>query len=91
MHSLADFLVLPLDVQQALDIPGKPLGWRNVSMTQLSIARWSGCVTVNGDLFTYFPQTDELIRDDVLKAIAKHKRSKAEFSSERARQLGLPF
>ncbi len=91
MHSLSDFADLPMDEQRALDIPGKSLGWRNVSMTPLSIARWSGVVTVNGDFFTYFPQTDELIRDDVLKAIAANKRSKAEFASERARQLGLPF
>ena len=44
MHSLSDFADLPMDEQLALDIPGKSLGWRNVSMTQLSIARWSGCV-----------------------------------------------
>lgn len=90
MHSLADFVDLPLDVRRALDIPGKSLGWRDVSMTQLSIARWSGCVTINNDLFVYFPATDELIRDDVLLAIAKHKRSKAEAAlAEPAQQLGL--
>ena len=93
MHSLADFAELPLDVQHALDIPGKSLGWRDVSMTQLSIARWSGIVTVNGDLFTYFAATDELIRDDVLRAIVKHKRAKAEAALDRmadnAQQLGL--
>ena len=91
MHSLSDFADLPMDEQLALDIPGKSLGWRNVSMTQLSIARWSGCVTVNGDLFTYFPHTDELIRDDVLQAIAKHKRSRAALDevAQIDRQLGL--
>lgn len=36
-------------------------------MTQFSIARFSGAITFNGDTFTYLPDTDELIRDDVLR------------------------
>jgi hypothetical protein len=45
------------------------LGWTNVSMTQLSIARHSGGATVNGHRYTYFPAADELWRDDVVKAV----------------------
>jgi len=44
-----------------------PLGIRNVSMTQFSIARHSGAIKYNGCTFIYFPKTDELVRDDVIK------------------------
>lgn len=41
--------------------------------THFSIARLSGCIKFNGDGYTYFPSTDELIRDDVLRLISKNK------------------
>ena len=44
-----------------------PYGITNVSMTQFSIARHFGGIKYNGDDYTYFPHTDELIRDDVLR------------------------
>jgi hypothetical protein len=44
-----------------------PFVFRNVSMSQLSIARHYGGIRYNGELYTYFPQTDELVRDDVLQ------------------------
>lgn len=44
-----------------------PFGITNVSMTQFSIARYSGLIKYNGDTFIYLPDTDELVRDDVLK------------------------
>jgi hypothetical protein len=44
-----------------------PFGMTNVSMTQLSIARYAGGCSYNGDHYTYFPDTDELVRSDVLK------------------------
>lgn len=44
-----------------------PFGIRNVSQTQLSIARYSGGCTLNGDHYIYIPHADELIRADVLK------------------------
>ena len=50
-----------------------PFGIRGVSMTQLSIARHSGCIIYNGDRYTYFPDTDELVRDDVLECQRKKK------------------
>ena len=52
-----------------------PYGMTNVSMTQLSIARYYGGITFNGDSYTYLPHTDELIRDDVLKWKLKQKRA----------------
>lgn len=44
-----------------------PFGVTNVSMTQLSIARYYGGIKYNGEDYTYHGPTDELIRDDVLK------------------------
>jgi hypothetical protein len=44
-----------------------PFGITNVRMTQFSIARFYGGIKFNGDAFTYLPDTDELIRDDVLR------------------------
>ena len=48
---------------------------RNVSKTQFSIARYSGGCTLNGDRYVYLPQTDELIRADVLKLKKKAQKS----------------
>lgn len=44
-----------------------PFVIRNVSQTQLSLARYSGGCNYNGDHFIYVLETDELIRADVLK------------------------
>lgn len=44
-----------------------PYGMANVSMTQLSIARHYGGIKYQGDDYTYFHESDELVRDDVLK------------------------
>jgi len=53
-----------------------PFGMTNVSMTQFSIARHSMGCTLNGDHYIYVPQTDELIRADVLKWKKKHEKAK---------------
>lgn len=50
------------------------LAFSCVSSTQLSIARIYGGASVNGERYTYFPQTDELIRDDVLKFVSKARK-----------------
>lgn len=44
-----------------------PYGITNVRMSQFSVARYSGGCKYNGESYTYLPDTDELIRDDVLK------------------------
>jgi hypothetical protein len=46
----------------------------NVSMTQLSVARYCGGCTFNGEGYTYNPVADELIRNDVLKWRAKQSK-----------------
>lgn len=53
---------------------GTPYAVQNVSYSQLSIARHTGCIRFNGDLYTYFPDTDELIRNDVLAWMRKRDR-----------------
>lgn len=45
----------------------KPYGYTHVSHGQMSIARHYGCMKVNGESYTYFADSDELVRDDVLK------------------------
>ena len=50
-----------------------PFGMTNVSMTQLSIARYYGGITYNGEAYVYIPKTDELIRQDVLRWKKKRK------------------
>lgn len=44
-----------------------PYGITGVSHGMFSIARHYGAATYQGDAYTYFPDTDELVRDDVLK------------------------
>lgn len=54
------------------------LGITGVRHTQFSIARHYGGINFNGHSYTYFPEQDQLWRDDVLKALAKlRKKTKA--------------
>jgi hypothetical protein len=55
---------------------------QGVRQSQLSIARFSGSCQFNGDHFTYLPDTDELIRDDVRKFIAKRRKKESATSKE---------
>lgn len=48
-----------------------------VSQTQFSIARYSGGCTINGKPWTYLPEDDMLVRDDVLKWLSKHLKEKS--------------
>ena len=52
------------------------VAYTNVSMTQLSIARHYGGCKVQGKHFVYNPMDDSLIREDVVKWIAKQKKSR---------------
>ena len=56
-----------------------------VSSGPLSIARHSLAIVYHGWGYTYIPPTDELVRDDVLKWLAKRRMSeaKAAFKAER--------
>lgn len=47
-----------------------------VSQTYFSIARFYGEANFNGSHYTYLSDTDELIRDDVLKFVMKLRKPK---------------
>ena len=51
------------------------IAYANVTMTQLSIARHYGGATVQGKCFVYNPFDDSLIREDVVKWIAKRRKA----------------
>jgi hypothetical protein len=59
-----------------------PFGVTNVSMTQLSIARYYGMINFNGYKYIYYPDTDELIREDVMKWKAKQLKTKHKKQNE---------
>lgn len=46
-------------------------GITGVSYTQFSIARHYGGIQWGGHKYTYFTESDQLWRDDVLRAVAK--------------------
>jgi hypothetical protein len=46
-----------------------------VSQSQLSIARFYGGCKFQGRNYYYIPPTDELVRDDVARWLAKHRKS----------------
>ena len=50
----------------------------HVSRSQLSIARHYGALRFNGDYYIYFPDSDKLVRDDVLKFEKKQKKVDAD-------------
>ncbi len=54
-----------------------PIGYMDVSHTQLSLARYSGGITVHGRHYIYFPEHDELWRDDILKMVHGWRRTDA--------------
>lgn len=48
---------------------------QGVSQSQFSVARHYGGCTFNGKHYSYVPPTDELIRDDVVRWLAKHRKA----------------
>lgn len=87
-------------VPEGLDESGlprcTPFAIRCVSETQFSIARFFGTMRFNGQAYTYFQDTDELVRDDVLRWVMKRKVAvldhviKSKIDAAQC-QLGLPL
>lgn len=50
-------------------------GWRDISMTQLSIARHYGGIQFAGRYYIYFPADDSLWRDDVVREIRRARKA----------------
>ena len=65
------------------------IAYRDVSNSLLSLARHYGGTTVNGKHFVYFPETDELIRDDVLAFLHKRRKDALQEVAHLSQQLGL--
>lgn len=51
-----------------------PYMMHGVSLGMLSVARFSGTCKYNGEYYTYFPEPDALVRDDVIKHIVKSRK-----------------
>lgn len=90
MHSpKASFLTeAEIEALQTSKMPrNTPFAIQGVMNTQMSIARFYGGIRYNGDAYTYMPDGDELIRDDVLMFVTKlrkqkRKAEKVEFKSK---------
>jgi len=54
----------------------------SVRNTQMSIARHYGGIEFRGKYYIYLPDTDELIRDDVLGWLNKNRRKQRKLSAE---------
>ncbi len=66
-----------------------PIGYMDVSRTQLSIARHYGGCTVQGHHYTYFPAHDELWRDDVLAMVEGWRKESPEPAAQGWKQASM--
>lgn len=65
-----------IDALQATKLDrATPFAIGGVSQSQLSIARHYGGCKFQGRNYLYLPGTDELLRDDVVKWLAKHRKA----------------
>ena len=65
-----------LDALNASNLPRKtPFMISGINLTQFSVARFYGGMSYNGASYIYLPETDELIRDDVVKWLAKLRKA----------------
>lgn len=55
-----------------------PISISHVSQTQLSVARHYGGCTYDGKPYIYNYNTDELIREDIMKAVEKMRKKENE-------------
>lgn len=66
-----------IDLVNSSDLSrGTPFLIRNVMMTQLSVSRHYGGCKFNGSSYSYVSEFDELVRDDVVKFVAKLRKPK---------------
>jgi hypothetical protein len=52
------------------------VAYANISYSQMSIARHYGSANIQGKHYIYNPDDDSLIREDVVKWVAKRKKAK---------------
>ncbi len=65
-----------------------PYAISSISQSVFSIARLYGGMTYQGCAYTYFPEHDECVRDDVLKMVEKMRKKKP-VEPEQGQQLSL--
>ena len=75
MASIKDIREFADEIEQEFGADAN-IAYVGVSKTQLSIARHYGGCKVQGKHFVYNPIDDSLIREDVVKWIAKRKKAK---------------
>lgn len=69
-----------IDALQTAGLPAsqphfkQPFLIQYVSQGMFSVARFAGGATINGASYTYLTNTDELIRDDVLKWVTRRRK-----------------
>ena len=59
-----------------------PFAIGGVSQSQLSIARHYGGCKFQGRIYSYIPTTDELLRDDVVKWLTKHRKTQKKVGAD---------
>lgn len=90
MHSpKASFLTdAEIEALQTSNLSRKtPFAIQGVMNTQLSIARFYGGIRYNGDGYTYMPDGDELIRDDVLIFVTKLRKKNRKTEQPQSQQM----
>lgn len=65
-----------------------PFAIQGVSLGFFSVARHYGGATYNGASYTYFPESDELVRDDVVRWVRKRR---AKVKTEQLMQKIMPI
>ena len=90
MHSPKTSFLTDSEIEalQTSNLPRKtPFAIQGVMNTQLSIARFYGGIRYKGDGYTYMPDGDELIRDDVLKFVTKLRKKTRKTEQPKSQQM----
>ena len=90
MHSPKTSFLIDSEIEalQTSNLPRKtPFAIQGVMNTQLSIARFYGGIRYNGDGYTYMPDGDELIRDDVLNFVTKLRKKNRKTEQPQSQQM----
>ena len=90
MHSPKTSFLTDSEIEalQTSNLPrNTPFAIQGVMNTQLSIARFYGGIRYKGDGYTYMPDGDELIRDDVLKFVTKLRKKNRKTEQPQSQQM----
>jgi hypothetical protein len=78
-----------IDLQLAGLHQRAPYAIHGVMNTQLSIARHYGGITYQGEGYTYIPESDELVRNDVIKHLKIAQKKPSPPQPAQTQQLDL--